>query len=206
VHVLHGPRHVPAVALSFDDGPGAVTGAVLDVLGRRGARATFNVLGTRARAGAALLRRTVAEGHEVGVHGWTHRVMAGTPGRSAAELLRARAAIARWSGVRPRVYRPPYGIADRGLVAAARLAGLVTVGWDVDPHDFEEPGADAIRDRVLGAIRPGSIVLLHDDRAELLATAEALEAILPELAARGLEPVTLSDLLRSPAILGASGA
>jgi peptidoglycan/xylan/chitin deacetylase (PgdA/CDA1 family) len=194
VHV-HGPPDVPAVALTFDDGPGAVTHAVLDALGRHGARATFDVLGTRARAGAALLRRMVAEGHEVGVHGWTHRVMAGTPARSAVELLRARPAIARAAGARPRIYRPPFGIADRGLVAAARLAGLVTVGWDVDPRDFEEPGADAIRDRVLAAIRPGSIVLLHDDRAELRGTAEALEDILPELAARGLEPVTLSALL-----------
>jgi peptidoglycan/xylan/chitin deacetylase (PgdA/CDA1 family) len=71
----------------------------------------------------------------------------------------------------------------------------VTVLWDVDPRDFEEPPADVIRDRVLGGVRPGSIVLLHDDRAELAPTAEALDAILPQLSDRGLRSATVSELL-----------
>jgi peptidoglycan/xylan/chitin deacetylase (PgdA/CDA1 family) len=194
-HVMHGPRDVAAVAFTFDDGPGAVTARTLDALAAHGGRATFDVLGARVAAGASLLRRMVDEGHEIGVHGWTHRVMTGRPLRATGELLRARAAIARAAAVRPRVFRAPYGAVDRRLVGAARRLGLVTVGWDVDPRDYEEPGAEAIRERVLSAIRPGSIVLLHDDRPALAPTAEALSDILPAVAARGLAPVTVSDLL-----------
>jgi peptidoglycan/xylan/chitin deacetylase (PgdA/CDA1 family) len=83
-------------------------------------------------------------------------------------------------------------------VLAAARRGLVTVLWDVDPRDFEAPPAAAVRDGVLAAVRPGSIVLLHDDRAELAATAQALDAVLEELPSRGLRTVTVSELLRAP--------
>jgi peptidoglycan-N-acetylglucosamine deacetylase len=193
--VACGPRDVPEVALTFDDGPGTVTPAVLDVLRSRGARATFDVLGSRVRCGRALVRRAVAEGHEIGVHGWRHRDLAGTPVRAWAELARAMAAIREVAAVRPRVFRPPFGDASVALALAARTLGLVTVTWDVDPRDFEEPGAERVAARVCAGVRPGSIVLLHDDRPGLAATAEALPAILDHLFARGLAAVTISRLL-----------
>jgi peptidoglycan-N-acetylglucosamine deacetylase len=196
VVVAHGPRDVRAVALTFDDGPGAVTAALLDVLRRRGARATFDVLGARVRHGAPLVRRAVADGHELGVHGWRHRDLSGEPLRAAAELTRAVATIRAVAGVAPRVFRPPFGATSRRLALAARALGLVTVTWDVDPRDFEEPGADAIRSRVAAAVRPGSIVLLHDDRADLAPTAAALDGILDDLERQSLAPVTVSELLR----------
>jgi peptidoglycan/xylan/chitin deacetylase (PgdA/CDA1 family) len=191
----HGPRDAGAIALTFDDGPGAVTADVLEALADHGARATFHLLGARAAAGAPLVRRIAREGHEVGVHGWSHRVMARTPLRSLGELARARLALEALSGARPRGFRPPFGATSRRLELAAAALGLRTVGWDVDPRDHEEPGAAAIGDRVLAAIRPGSIVLLHDDRPELAPTAEALHAILPALAARGLRAVPVAELL-----------
>ena len=67
--------------------------------------------------------------------------------------------------------------------------------WDVDPHDFEEPGADAIVDRVLATVRPGSIVLLHDDRPALSPTAEAVDVLIPALRRRGLRVVTASEVI-----------
>jgi peptidoglycan-N-acetylglucosamine deacetylase len=194
--ILHGPRDVAAVAVTFDDGPGAATPAVLDVLARHRARATFNLLGARVRHGAALARRALADGHELGVHGWRHRDMSGDPLRAWAELARGKAAIEAVTGVTPRVYRPPYGESSRRLELAARTLGLVTVTWDVDPRDWEEPGADAIRARVAAGVQPGSIVLLHDDRPALGPTAVALDGILADLAERGLETVTVSRLLR----------
>ena len=105
------------------------------------------------------------------------------------------ASIRRVTGTRARVFRPPFGLCDPRLAAAVALHGLVTVLWDVDPRDFEEPGADAIRDRVLATIRPGSIVLLPDDRPALGPTTDALDAILAALPGRGLRAVTVSDLL-----------
>ena len=191
----HGPREIPRVALTFDDGPGALTAAILDVLGQLGARATFNVLGERVRGHEEILGRTISEGHELGSHAEHHERLSGRPLDALAQLVRTNAALRAAIGVSPRVFRAPYGAVSRGVVRAARVAGLVTVGWDVDPRDYETPGADAIHQRVAEAVRPGSIVLLHDDRRALEQTVTAVERIVATLDERGLRCVTVSELL-----------
>jgi peptidoglycan/xylan/chitin deacetylase (PgdA/CDA1 family) len=191
----HGPREVHRVALTFDDGPGALTARLLDVLGDRGAHATFNVLGERVPGREELLGRTIAEGHELGSHAERHERLAGRPLDALRQLVRTNAALRAATGVSPRVFRAPYGAVSPGVVRAARLAGLVTVGWDVDPRDYETPGAHAIHERVADAARPGSIVLLHDDRRALGQTVTAVEQILATLDERGLRCVTLSEIL-----------
>jgi peptidoglycan-N-acetylglucosamine deacetylase len=191
----HGPRSEPRVALSFDDGPGALTADLLDVLGEHGARATFNVLGERVPGREATLRRTLAEGHELGSHAERHERLGGRPREALVQLLRTNAALRRAVGRAPRVFRAPYGDVSPGVVRVARLAGLVTVGWDVDPRDYETPGAEAIHDRAAAAVRPGSIVLLHDDRRALAQTVVATERLLGTLRARGLSAVSVSELL-----------
>ncbi len=193
--VDHGPRERPRIALTFDDGPGRLTEALLDVLGARGARGTFFVLGERLAGREAVVRRTLAEGHEVGAHGWRHEALAGRAGAALRDLPRTSVAIRRAGGAWPRVFRAPYGAVSPGVVAAARAAGMTTVGWDVDPRDYETPGADAISERVLAGARAGSIVLLHDDRRALEPTVEAVARIVPALQAGGYELVTASELL-----------
>lgn len=191
----HGSREGSAVALTFDDGPGRLTARVLDVLAAAGARATFNVLGERIEGREATLRRVLDEGHELGNHAFRHESLAGRPLAAVRQLRATNAAVVRATGVRPRLFRAPYGWVSPGTVRAARLAGLTTVGWDVDPHDYEAPPATEIRARVEGAARAGSIVLLHDDRRALEGTAVALEGILETLARRGLRCVTAGELL-----------
>lgn len=191
----HGPRDVRQIALTFDDGPGRVTEPILEALARHGARATFNVLGERVRGREALLRRTLAEGHEIGNHAFCHERLAGRPREAFRQLRRTNAAIRDAVGVVPRVFRAPYGSVTRSVVLAARLAGLVTVRWDVDPHDYETPGAEAIHRRVLRRVEAGSIVLLHDDRKALEQTAVAVDWIARDLGERGFELVPVSKLL-----------
>lgn len=183
------------MALTFDDGPGRVTEQVLEALASHGARATFNVLGERVEGRQDLLLRTAAGGHEVGSHAFRHERLARRPREAHRQLVRTNAAIRRALGFKPRVFRAPYGSVSPAVVAAARLAGLVTVGWDVDPRDYETPGAEAIHARAMGAVRPGSIVLLHDDRRALEQTAVAVERIAADLRAGGYELVTVSALL-----------
>jgi peptidoglycan/xylan/chitin deacetylase (PgdA/CDA1 family) len=198
--IAHGPRGAPRVSFTFDDGPGAVTHPVLDALRRHGARATFNVLGERIAGREPVLRRASDEGHEIGVHGWSHGDHRDDPEARAAGAARTADAVAVvCGGARPRLFRPPFGRTDRRLEEALAAYGLTTVLWDVDPRDFEEPEADVIRDRTLAALRPGSIVLLHDDRPELAPTAVALDAVLDDVVLRGWSAVTVSELLRSPA-------
>ncbi len=191
----HGPREPPRVALTFDDGPGALTSSLLDVLGEHDARATFNVLGERVRGREEVLVRIVAEGHEVGSHAERHERLAGRPLDALGQLVRTNAALRAATGVSPRVFRAPYGAVSPGVVRAARVAGLVTVGWDVDPRDYETPGEEAIYERVMDAVRAGSIVLLHDDRRALEQTVTAVERILATLDERSLRCVTVSELL-----------
>jgi peptidoglycan/xylan/chitin deacetylase (PgdA/CDA1 family) len=193
--VAHGARDVRAVALTFDDGPGALTPALLDVFARDGGQATFNVLGERVAGREPLLRRTLAEGHELGSHAYRHERLAGRPYEAWRQLRRTNRALLEATGVRPRTFRPPYGHASPGVVAAAALAGLVTVGWDVNPRDYREPTAEQIEDRVMALVRPGSIVLLHDDRRALDATVTATERLVLRLVEDGYRLVTVSELL-----------
>ena len=193
--VAHGPRDVPAVALTFDDGPGAVTAALLDVLREHDARATFNVLGQRIAGREQYLRRAVLAGHEIGVHGWTHHDHCEHPLTGARGAARTASVIAVACGVRPRLFRPPFGSTNRRLQIAVARYRLRTLLWDVDPRDYEQPGAHALYERVVAEVRPGSIVLLHDDRPELAPTAEAVDRVLRELRRRALHAVTASQLL-----------
>lgn len=147
------------------------------------------------RGREGLLRRTLAEGHEIGNHALCHERLAGRPRETFRQLRATNAAIRDAAGVTPRVFRAPYGAVTRSVVLAARLAGLVTVRWDVDPHDYETPGAEAIHRRVVRRVEPGSIVLLHDDRKALDQTAVAVEWIVRDLGERGFELVTISKLL-----------
>lgn len=206
LYVDHGPRDVCRVALTFDDGPGRLTADLLDVLAAQDAHATFNVLGERIAGREAQLERTLVAGHEIGSHAERHERVGGHPFDALRQLLRTTAALREATGVAPRVFRAPYGDVSRGVVRAARLAGLITVGWDVDPRDYETPGAVAIHERVAAAVRPGSIVLLHDDRCALEQTVVATERILGTLSERGLRAVTVSELLGLDRPHSAAGA
>lgn len=195
--IPHGSRRVPCIALTFDDGPGAVTCAVLDVLRRHAAHATFNVLGERIAGREHVVRRAADEGQEIGVHGWSHGDHRDDPEVRATDVARTADAVAAvCGGVRPWLFRPPFGLTDGRLEEAVAARGFTTVLWDVDPRDFEQPGATLICDRTLRAIRPGSIVLLHDDRPELASTAVAVDAVLEDLRRRAWSAVTVSELLR----------
>jgi peptidoglycan/xylan/chitin deacetylase (PgdA/CDA1 family) len=191
----------PHVALTFDDGPDpASTPPFLDALDRLGVRATFFVLGEHVAAHRRLVRETAARGHEVGLHGWSHRRpwLPGDP-RELGELRRARAAVEAATGVPVRWYRPPYGILTGGRWAAAVRCGLRPVLWSAWGRDWTR---DATADSVLRTLRPdlgpGATVLLHDsDRVAApgcwLATLAALPLLDDACRAAGLVLGPLRD-------------
>lgn len=192
----------PAVALTFDDGPTErYTSQILDVLRKYDARATFFVLGLQAQAHPQVVRRAVAEGHEVANHGWDHAPL---PLRGPAAIRRT---IARTSnvvfqitGCRPRLFRAPYGWRNPWVNRAARLEGCEPVAWTVGVYDTDRPGAGAITRRSIAGLSSGAILLLHDGRSldpspDASQVVEALPAILEAGRARGLRFLTLSGLL-----------
>lgn len=203
--VTHGSRERRRVALSFDDGPDPeVTPAVLDALARHGARATFFSVGRLLEAHPELARRVLAEGHELGNHSWRHSRWEpfSSPRAQIAEIERGERAIAAFAtNGEPPLYRAPFGVKSPPFVVAAHAKRLTMVAWSLHGRDTGDAGPDTVAARVLRWIRPGDIVLLHDghDLAghHRLACAGAVPLILSGLRERGLECVTVSELLRA---------
>lgn len=151
------------VALTFDDGPGPDTPAVLDALDEAGVRATFFMLGQAAAARPELVREVARRGHLVALHGHTHRKLHLAPPRVvAAEIDRGREAI-RAAGVEPApFFRAPHGFKGPLLGRALRRRGLTLVGWTRGVWDTERPGPAAIAERACERMKGGEILLLHD--------------------------------------------
>ena len=193
------PGREKTVALTFDDGPSPQsTPAVLDALAAFGVHATFFVLGEAVERAPDLLRRIVAEGHVVALHGDKHRpFVLLTPREIAAEIGRARAAARRACPdiVLSPWLRPPHGFKSPGVLWAVSRAGLNLAGWGVDGRDYREKDPDRVVRNVLESLRPGAVVLLHDG-ADSAATVAALPAILEGLREGGWRAVTLPPTIR----------
>lgn len=190
-----------AVALTFDDGPSPrFTPEVLDILGAHGASATFFVVGLAVRSHPELVRRAVAEGHEVANHTLSHerldwldrdRVRAQLEG--GAEAI---GALGLGLPARPRLVRPPFG-----LEGATSRAELQAGGWEVarwhgclERHLRRDPASNASA-RLAAAARPGDILLAHDGgEPDRHATVAALPGLLIALRAHGLAVTSIGGL------------
>lgn len=180
------------VALTFDDGPTALTPEYLDVLERLEVRATFFVVGELCRAHPELLAEISERGHELAGHGYTHRRFTELSERELRSELDSTQALLPSRGARELV-RPPFGaISLRSMLTCAR-AGYTTVLWSVDSNDWCNLEASSVaqpfRARPLAA---GEIVLLHDGQPWTL---DALPEIVDSLRKVGHEPVTVGELL-----------
>ncbi len=192
-----GSSHLPRVALSFDDGPDAKqTRRILDILQQEGVPATFFVQGRMARRSPQLLWRMQAETHEIANHSTNHRSLV-TLSRAAVqqEIATTQALVCQQVGIRPRYLRPPYGHFDRTTRELAAQLGLSLVLWDVDTRDWQHRNPQRIIQTVQDQARAGSIILMHDIYSS---TADALPQVIAVLRAKGLEFVTVSELLGSP--------
>ncbi|MFT3866753.1 MAG: polysaccharide deacetylase family protein [Solirubrobacterales bacterium] len=188
--VSQGPSGRRAVALTFDDGPKPrPTSAILATLERLDARATFFVEGRHVRGNAALLREMLASGSEIANHSYSH------PKRpDRAELAATDRAIEAATRFLPCLFRPPYGLLDPAVEAAARDERLQTVLWSLDPGDDHHRGVGAIEAHAVRRARPGSIVLMHDGGRHPQ-TVAALAGIVEGLRARHFRLLTVTELL-----------
>ncbi|MBG7606668.1 MAG: polysaccharide deacetylase family protein, partial [Verrucomicrobia bacterium] len=183
------------IAITFDDGPHPRnTPRLLDMLAKRNIKATFYVIGRSVDLHPGVLRRTVAEGHEIGNHSHTHRLLSKLGDTEVRkEMQRCQDAVGRAAGVRPRTMRPPYG----GLLQRQRKLihdefDYPTILWSVDPLDWKRPGSSVVASRILSATTAGGIVLAHDLHSQ---TVDAMPATLDGLLRRGFKFVTVSQLI-----------
>lgn len=187
------------VALTFDDGPDPNdTPAILELLRRHGAKATFFVVGKRAEQYPELVRMEFEEGHEVANHSYSHSYF----NRKSSEwirgdMLKAEKTLLSITGTRPVLFRPPGGYYGDNVVRAASGADyrIVLWSWHQDTGDWDTPGVPHIVNKVLHNIRNGDIVLFHDFVYGETQTVKALQIILPRLREEGYRFVTVSELL-----------
>ena len=185
-----GSRRHRTVALTFDDGPSPYTHRVLRILRRFRVPATFFLIGQQVGPFRREARAELRAGEEIGNHSLRHSFLP-----SRGDLARTNQVIRRATGFRPCLFRPPGGAVNSRLVGSALSLGMDTITWDVDPRDWSRPGTGAIVSRVLGAVRPGSIVLMHDGGGPRGETVAALPTILRVLRHRGYRFKTVSALL-----------
>ena len=188
------------VALTFDDGPDPeYTERILEVFRRVGGRATFFLVGAQAEIHPDLVARIVADGHEIGNHSYSHPFLAGM-GYAALrrEILLCERTLARgdWAPAFNGLYRPPRGTLTWAGLMFAAFNRRKHVLWSIDPRDYRATSEAEIIEHVRRQrCRGGDIVLLHDNNVH---TVGAVEPLLQEIAARELQPVTLSELIGAP--------
>jgi peptidoglycan/xylan/chitin deacetylase (PgdA/CDA1 family) len=184
-------RGEKVVALTFDDGPSAVyTPQILRILAAARAPASFEIIGLLGAAYPGILRAENAAGMALVNHTWTHADLALLPAwRWPAEVDRTSRLLRGVTGHPVRCLRLPYGLGDRAVDAQLRTRGLAELGWDVDPSDYLRQGAAVIARRVLAALHPGAIVIMHDGGGNRSHTVAALPAIIRGIRMAGYQIV-----------------
>ncbi|KAK0641845.1 hypothetical protein B0T16DRAFT_461872 [Cercophora newfieldiana] len=197
------------LGLTFDDGPYIYTTALLDLLKKSNARATFFVVGNNAGKGAIndpnsgytpILQRMIAEGHQVGSHTWSHENL----NTLSTELRRKQIiyneiAIAGAIGVVPTYFRPPYTECNSACYAELGALGYKVINYDVDPKDWEDGGvkAEGIFTEAINSGRQSEyMVLAHDVQAFTVETFAAF--MIQKAQAAGFEIVPAGECLGEP--------
>jgi peptidoglycan/xylan/chitin deacetylase (PgdA/CDA1 family) len=188
-------RQAKLIALTFDDGPGKFTPAVLDVLEEHRAKATFFLMGCAIEDERDVVARMARRGHEVGNHTFSHPRVGSLEDEIHRELRSTSDLIEEIVGRPPALFRPPYGLDGLKAVPIAKALGMTTVRWSVNPKDRDGGGERRIVRSVLDASRSGAAVLLHDGGNDREEAAAIVRVLVPELQARGYTLVTLSELL-----------
>jgi len=194
------------VALTFDDGPDPrFTPQILNALHKAGIPATFFVVGVNGELSPELLRREIAEGHEIGNHTFTHPNISNISlTQFRLELSATQHLLASAVGRHSLLFRPPYAVDAepetvdqvRPIEMAAKQ-GYLIVGMQIDPDDWERPGVDEIVRRTVEQAERGggNVILLHDSGGDRSQTVQAIPKIAMALRARGFQFVSLSELL-----------
>lgn len=181
----------PMIALTFDDGPSIYTPGVVQCLKSYGVRATFFCVGQNAVKNPSAVRLIFESAMEIGSHTYNHpRLTDLTDAEIERELTDAANAIYNAAGIYPEVLRPPYGSADERVAAVVEYP---LIHWSIDTRDWETKDAQKTYDSVVGYVKDGDIILMHDIYETTL---EAVEMLVPKLHEMGYQMVTVSELAR----------
>ena len=184
----------PLVALSFDDSPHATsTPRILDVLAAHDAHATFFTIGEHVAGNEAVVRRLIAEGHELGNHMMSDAPSARLPAAEfERQLLQTHEVLAPFGPVR--WFRPGHGWFNHRMLDQIHRHGYRCAMASAYAFEFLPVSAPYAAQHILLNVRPGGVIILHDGAPDLERTVTVLERILPALHRRGYRIVTVSEL------------
>lgn len=178
------------VALTFDDGPSSFTEEIIDLLQKYDYNATFFVLGNKLNLNYKdILKKSIKNGNEIGVHGYSHRSF--TKMRQATmeeEITKTKKYIKNLTGYESTLVRPPYGNITK-TIKNYNLGPYIL--WNNDTLDWKLRDANKISSRLINSIEDKSIILMHDT---YLTTFKALEIILPYLKENNYVVTTVSKI------------
>lgn len=181
------------VALTFDDGPsGRFTRALLQGLEERQVKATFLLCGYRLKDYPGEAKQIIQQGHEIGLHGYSHDPMDKMSRRELERELNDNLRLLP-QGCDPVFLRAPGGACSELVRDTARDFGLAVLNWSVDPRDWATRDAGAITAMVIDNVQDGDVILLHDMTDS---SVEAALAIVDHLQAQGFQFVTVSELAK----------
>lgn len=191
--LVHGNPSLKEVALTFDDGPyGETTEQILATLRDEGVQATFFVVGRHVEERPALVRRIMAEGHEVGNHTYSHpRLTDITTSEAREELVLCEQAVFKATGAHMNLMRPPGMKFNDDLLKLNMDLGYTTIHWNAVAGDYVPVEPAMVTKRILWQVQPGSVILLHDTPD----TAAALPGLIARLKADGYRFVTVTQML-----------
>lgn len=198
---MRGTSQGKKIALTFDDGPDLnYTPQVLDILKKHQVKATFFVIGSRARTHPEIIGRMVREGHVVGNHSYSHPFMPKlTASEFSSQIMRTQDIIKRLAGYTPRLVRPPYGAINEEQVRWMSDHRLLVINWDVDSLDWKGLSGKQVYHNIVSNARAGSIILQHsaggNDKHDLSGTVAALPDLIRALKSSGYKLVTVPELM-----------
>lgn len=182
------------MAITFDDGPVENTLEILKVLTKYKAKAGFFCIGKRIEEQPDIFKEIIAKGHLVGNHTYTHTRKMGALGvsRIVWEIKECNRIAEETAGIKMKLFRPPFGIVSPKTQKALQKTGLISVGWSIRSFDAVVSSEEIVLNRIKKRIKPGAIILLHDNNAK---TVKILEQLLVFLKNNNYEVVRPDKLL-----------
>ena len=202
-NIVHLNTDQRIVALTYDDGPNPPdTDRLLDVLAKHNVKATFFLIGNRIERHPETVRRIIAEGHQIGNHTYSHPVLGFLPPTSVQRQIERTDNLLQQYGIaKDSVFRAPMLTRFLPVAYVLEKADRTHISCNVWSWDWTTQNPDKITETVLRKTKPGSIIVLHDGKAEnknanRSGTIEATDRIITVLKQDGYQFVRLSDVKR----------
>ena len=182
------------LAITFDDGPSPESLEILEILKKHDVKATFFCIGKHLKQYPEIAQKMVDEGHQLANHSFSHDFLFPLLGKSKiqAEIGQTNQLLKTITGEENTLFRPPYGVLNPQIATAVKNTNMKVIGWNIRSFDTVVKQTDELINRIDRQLKPGSVLLLHDNRKS---TVLALDALLSHIVNQGYQMVTIRKMI-----------